>query len=265
MMKLFEKRAGKKTRGQTMVEFALILPVLLMTMYGVMEFGRLLFIYVTTTSAAREAIIVDYFLGIDYNGIEDARIPIEDSEDPLLPLPATPGYDYIPPSSPLTIPAGTMQGIIRVPIFDDSWFEGQETIKIILGQPTNGNLGEFITHRLTIIDNEVAEPYCNLSIAFSGNTATITNNGSYPIYITRINTRWTSSNRTLTSINFGEDIWSGPDTSGDANITFGSLNNNRRLLNETKDLSFTFSPNNNNTGQNYVNVDFDNGCSIPFP
>jgi Flp pilus assembly protein TadG len=55
MMKLFEKRAGKKTRGQTMVEFALILPVLLMTMYGVMEFGRLLFIYVTTTSAAREA------------------------------------------------------------------------------------------------------------------------------------------------------------------------------------------------------------------
>jgi hypothetical protein len=47
MMKLFEKRAGKKTRGQTMVEFALILPVLLMTMYGVMEFGRLLFIYVT--------------------------------------------------------------------------------------------------------------------------------------------------------------------------------------------------------------------------
>jgi Flp pilus assembly protein TadG len=51
MMKLFEKRAGKKTRGQTMVEFALILPVLLMTMYGVMEFGRLLFIYVTTTSA----------------------------------------------------------------------------------------------------------------------------------------------------------------------------------------------------------------------
>jgi hypothetical protein len=55
MMKLFEKRAGKKTRGQTMVEFALVLPVLLLTMYGIMEFGRLLFIYVTTTSAAREA------------------------------------------------------------------------------------------------------------------------------------------------------------------------------------------------------------------
>jgi hypothetical protein len=54
-MKLFERNAGKKTRGQTMVEFALVLPILLVTMYGVMEFGRLLFIYVTTTSASREA------------------------------------------------------------------------------------------------------------------------------------------------------------------------------------------------------------------
>lgn len=54
-MNLLSRNAGKKTRGQTMVEFALVLPILLMTMYGVMEFGRLLFIYVTTTSASREA------------------------------------------------------------------------------------------------------------------------------------------------------------------------------------------------------------------
>jgi Flp pilus assembly protein TadG len=39
-MKLFERNAGKKTRGQTMVEFALVLPILLVTMYGMMEFGR---------------------------------------------------------------------------------------------------------------------------------------------------------------------------------------------------------------------------------
>jgi hypothetical protein len=54
-MRLFARNHGKKTRGQTMVEFALILPVLLLTMYGVMELGRLLFIYVATTSASREA------------------------------------------------------------------------------------------------------------------------------------------------------------------------------------------------------------------
>jgi Flp pilus assembly protein TadG len=50
-MELLKQNPRKKTRGQTMVEFALILPLLLTTMYGVMEFGRLLFIYVTTTSA----------------------------------------------------------------------------------------------------------------------------------------------------------------------------------------------------------------------
>ena len=54
-MKAFSTNRAKKSRGQTMVEFALVLPMLLVTMYGVMEFGRLLFIYVTTTSASREA------------------------------------------------------------------------------------------------------------------------------------------------------------------------------------------------------------------
>ena len=54
-MKAFSTNRVKKSRGQTMVEFALVLPMLLVTMYGVMEFGRLLFIYVTTTSASREA------------------------------------------------------------------------------------------------------------------------------------------------------------------------------------------------------------------
>jgi hypothetical protein len=218
--------------------------------------------------------IVDYFLGTNYDDLEDARIPIEDPQDPLLPSPATPGYDYSPPPSSITIPAGSMEGIIRIPIFDDSLFEGPETIKLILGNPTNGDLGEFITHRLTIVDNEVAEPICNLSISFSGTTASITNNGSYPIYITRIYTYWTNSSRTLTSINFAVNpsenpIWSGSDTSPDADISFTSLNLNRSLLNETKNLRFNFSQNNNNTGQNRVTVIFDNGCSIshgnPYP
>jgi hypothetical protein len=44
-----------KVNGQGMVEFALILPVLLVILFGIMEFGRLLFIFVTTTSASREA------------------------------------------------------------------------------------------------------------------------------------------------------------------------------------------------------------------
>ena len=39
-----------------MVEFALALPLLLLLVFGLMETGRLLFIYASTVSAAREAV-----------------------------------------------------------------------------------------------------------------------------------------------------------------------------------------------------------------
>ena len=45
-----------KTRAQAMVEFALALPLLLLLVFGLMETGRLLFIYSSTVSAAREAV-----------------------------------------------------------------------------------------------------------------------------------------------------------------------------------------------------------------
>jgi hypothetical protein len=48
------KRLQKPT-GQGMVEFALTLPLLLMLVVGVMEFGRLLFYYSAITTGTREA------------------------------------------------------------------------------------------------------------------------------------------------------------------------------------------------------------------
>jgi hypothetical protein len=68
-MQLSKRSKSNKSRGQTLVEFALILPVLLLTMYGVMEFGRLLFIYVTTASATREAARYAAAVGISDNGV----------------------------------------------------------------------------------------------------------------------------------------------------------------------------------------------------
>lgn len=41
-------------RGQGLVEFALILPLLLLIIIGIIEFGRILFIYVNVSNAARE-------------------------------------------------------------------------------------------------------------------------------------------------------------------------------------------------------------------
>ena len=45
-----------KLLGQSMVEFALVLPILLLITYGLLEVGRLVFIYSTVATATREAV-----------------------------------------------------------------------------------------------------------------------------------------------------------------------------------------------------------------
>lgn len=45
---------SKKEKAQAMVEFALIFPLLLLIIYGLIEFGRMFFIYIAVTNAARE-------------------------------------------------------------------------------------------------------------------------------------------------------------------------------------------------------------------
>jgi Flp pilus assembly protein TadG len=49
-------RGASFRRGQGLVEFALILPVLLLFMLGIMEFGRVLYIYTEVSNAAQEAL-----------------------------------------------------------------------------------------------------------------------------------------------------------------------------------------------------------------
>ena len=46
----------KKSKAQAMVEFALVLPLLLLLLYGILEAGRLLFIYSTIVTASRQAV-----------------------------------------------------------------------------------------------------------------------------------------------------------------------------------------------------------------
>src|SRR5512139_736537 len=45
-----------KTRAQAMVEFAIALPILLLMLYGIIEAGRLLFMYSTVVTASRQAV-----------------------------------------------------------------------------------------------------------------------------------------------------------------------------------------------------------------
>lgn len=54
-MKLFPIKQSKKNHGQAIVEFMLALPVLLMLLYGVIEVGRLIFIFSSVANASRQA------------------------------------------------------------------------------------------------------------------------------------------------------------------------------------------------------------------
>jgi len=46
------------TRGQTLVEFALVLPVFILLLVGIFDFGRAIYAYNTISNAAREAVRV---------------------------------------------------------------------------------------------------------------------------------------------------------------------------------------------------------------
>ena len=45
----------RRQRGQSLVEFSLILPVMLLMLFGVVDFGRAIFQYSTTAEGARQA------------------------------------------------------------------------------------------------------------------------------------------------------------------------------------------------------------------
>lgn len=60
----------RKEIAQTMVEFAIVFPILLLVTYGIIEFGRMVFIYTSVTSAAREGARYGAASGIGANGIE---------------------------------------------------------------------------------------------------------------------------------------------------------------------------------------------------
>jgi Flp pilus assembly protein TadG len=50
---MIAQRLPKSSRGQSMVEFAVILPVLLLLVMGAVDFGRAYFAYVSVTNGAR--------------------------------------------------------------------------------------------------------------------------------------------------------------------------------------------------------------------
>jgi hypothetical protein len=63
------QRVPAKPTAQAMLEFALALPVLLTIVYGLIETGRLLFIYASTVTAARQAVRYGSATGVSGAGV----------------------------------------------------------------------------------------------------------------------------------------------------------------------------------------------------
>lgn len=65
----FRKPDSKKGAAQAMVEFAIALPILLMLLYGILEAGRLLFLYSSVVTASRQAVRYGSATGIGPNNL----------------------------------------------------------------------------------------------------------------------------------------------------------------------------------------------------
>ncbi|MBN1452855.1 MAG: pilus assembly protein [Anaerolineales bacterium] len=62
-------KANNKPAAQAMAEFALVLPILLLVVYGLLEVGRLLFIFASVNTASRQAVRYGSAIGlVDTNG-----------------------------------------------------------------------------------------------------------------------------------------------------------------------------------------------------
>ena len=69
MLKRLIKRMRKSEAGQSMVEMALVLPILLLLVGGIMDFGWLFYNQLALTNAAREGAryaVIHYHTAPDY-------------------------------------------------------------------------------------------------------------------------------------------------------------------------------------------------------
>ena len=104
------KITPQKSKAQAMVEFALVLPILLLLLYGLLEAGRLLFIYSTVVTASRQAVRYGSATGEgnggvpryqDCQGIREAAQRVDflrsfDDEDIIIQWDSGPGSTQFP-------------------------------------------------------------------------------------------------------------------------------------------------------------------------
>ena len=69
----FLKRFHRDCKGQALVEMALVLPILLMLLFGIIEFGRVFNAYLVTSQASREGARAAAVGSADADVVQSAR------------------------------------------------------------------------------------------------------------------------------------------------------------------------------------------------
>jgi Flp pilus assembly protein TadG len=95
------RRFRQTDTGQTLVEFAMVLPLMLILMFGIVDFGRAFYVWLTVTNAAREGARVaatQQPIGVVNTRISDAMGPLGTSQ-----LTITPGNIQGPRGEAVTI------------------------------------------------------------------------------------------------------------------------------------------------------------------
>ncbi len=130
------ERSGIKNQGQALVEFALILPLLLLLLAGIIDFSYILTVYVSLANAAREGVRYGIVSPSDYQGINDevrnaiALVPPEDVAINVM-------YDNGPGSGRFVDPAQAVVGsrvVVQVD-YDVSPLTG--LIQVVIPEPIN--------------------------------------------------------------------------------------------------------------------------------
>jgi len=95
----------KSEKGQSMVELALILPIIILILFGILEFGRIFYSYIVITNAAREGARVGAVGSPDSVIIERIReaAPLPHAESNLSITKLEPHVDSRTPGIPLTV------------------------------------------------------------------------------------------------------------------------------------------------------------------
>jgi len=106
---MINKKKQKNSAGQTLVEFALILPVLLLTLMGIADFGRAYAVYSNLFNSAREGTRYGVVHPLDLAGVEFAthdKIELVDPAEVVV----TVYYDHGPSTATFTDPAQVEMG-----------------------------------------------------------------------------------------------------------------------------------------------------------